>query len=292
MVEPSGNEPPNATVPEPRSEQARGISDRRFPGTPLSSSDIVEAAQELGVEASHIRAVLHVESKGSGFQADRRPKILYERHIFSRLTGGKFDNESISSPTPGGYADGLQYDRLAHAISLDLSAGLAACSYGLGQVMGFNHEVVGYGTVEEFVGSMIDGEGPQLAAMCAFIKRKGLEKALLDQNWSEFAQVYNGPAFKKHEYDTRLEAAFADVDSDNAINLELRRDQMFLLYLGFNPGPIDGLYGERTQAALAEFQERNRGQVRRQDGERDEETARLLERLVAELVESQRGDLV
>ncbi|MGG7377547.1 N-acetylmuramidase domain-containing protein, partial [Escherichia coli] len=36
-------------------------------------------------------AVIHVESSGAGYQADRRPKILFERHVFHRLTGGRFD---------------------------------------------------------------------------------------------------------------------------------------------------------------------------------------------------------
>ena len=269
-----------------------GISDRTFPGTPLTSSDISEAAEKLTVGAAHIWAVFSVESRASGFRADRRPKILYERHVFSRLTNGRFDDHPISSRVAGGYGDGTQYERLAMAMRLEPKAGLEACSYGLGQVMGCNYKTVGYTTVEKFVAGMIDGEGPQLAAMCVFIDENGLTDALQNENWKEFSRIYNGPAFKKNEYDTKLAAAFEAAQSGDTPDLELRRDQMFLTYLGFVPGPIDGLDGRKTRAAIRGFQEQHRNQGLTPNGKRDEATVDLLARLVTDLVNSQRGDLV
>ena len=269
-----------------------GVSDRTFPGTPLTSSDVSEAAEKLMVETAYIWAVFSVESRASGFQADRRPKILYERHVFSRLTNGRFDDHPISSRVAGGYGDGTQYERLAMAMRLDPKAGLEACSYGLGQVMGCNYETVGHTTVEKFVAGMIDGEGPQLAAMCDFIDKSGLAGALRNEKWRDFARVYNGPAFKKSEYDTRLAAAFEAAQSGDTPDLELRRDQMFLTYLGFGPGPIDGRDGRKTRAAIRGFQERHRSEGLTPNGARDKATVDLLARLVADLVNSQRGDLV
>ena len=69
----------------------------------LSSDGLAKAAQSLSVQAPEVWCVLSVETSGCGFLADRRPQILFERHIFHRLTGGRYDDGDISDPTPGGY---------------------------------------------------------------------------------------------------------------------------------------------------------------------------------------------
>jgi peptidoglycan hydrolase-like protein with peptidoglycan-binding domain len=40
-------------------------------------------------------------------------------------------------------------------------------------------------------------------------------------------------------------------------DLTVRAAQLYLTYLGFHPGPIDGVAGEHTLAALAQFQAQN-----------------------------------
>jgi N-acetylmuramidase len=58
---------------------------------PLNDSDLQGAAQQLGCELVVLKAVADVESRGNGFLADKRPKILFEAHVFSRLTGHQYD---------------------------------------------------------------------------------------------------------------------------------------------------------------------------------------------------------
>src|SRR5271169_4112779 len=112
-----------------------------FQGTAwaLSTDGLGAVSQKLGVHAPEIWTVLAVETSGCGFLPDRRPKILFERHIFSRETNGQLDasNPDISDRTPGGYgADGAhQYDRLEQALILDRKAALRSTSWGIGQVM-------------------------------------------------------------------------------------------------------------------------------------------------------------
>ena len=60
-------------------------------GSALSSGGLDEASQAAGVGAPEIWSVLAAETSGCGFLSDRRPKLLFERHIFHRLTGGRFD---------------------------------------------------------------------------------------------------------------------------------------------------------------------------------------------------------
>src|SRR5690606_34779310 len=75
--------------------------------TRLSMADYQRAASALGVDVATVRAVADVESSGGGFLADGRPKILFERHIFARETGGRFNQShpGISGPA-GGYGAG------------------------------------------------------------------------------------------------------------------------------------------------------------------------------------------
>ena len=96
---------------------------------PLSESGLTNVCSQLGTDAAAIWAVLHVETARCGFLADRRPPILFERHIFSRETNRQFDTQGdISNPAPGGYGAGgtHQYDRLEKAMKLDQQAPCAA----------------------------------------------------------------------------------------------------------------------------------------------------------------------
>lgn len=52
--------------------------------------------------APELWAVIGVETSGCGYFDDRRPQILYERHIFYRLTQGRFPVSDINSPDAGG----------------------------------------------------------------------------------------------------------------------------------------------------------------------------------------------
>ena len=213
--------------------------------------------ETLAVTESEVWAVLTVETRGFGFLEDRRPQILFERHVFHRRTEGGFSdgNEDISNSKPGGYAGGLgEYTRLEKALKLDREEALMSASWGLGQVMGFNHGVAGIPSVQAMVEAMVKDEDSQLQAMANFIKGNRLDRALQRKNWVSFARGYNGKDFKKNEYDARLAAAHAKFQAILP-DLGLRAAQSAMLYLGLDPGPIDGLRGRRTRSALSQFQE-------------------------------------
>ncbi len=57
----------------------------------LSASGFADVVLALNTNAAEVWSVLSVETHGSGFLPDRRPKILFERHVFSRLTNRQFD---------------------------------------------------------------------------------------------------------------------------------------------------------------------------------------------------------
>lgn len=227
---------------------------------PLSKTGFRDVVGRLGVGVPELLAVLAVESKTCGFLPDRRPLILFERHIFHKRTGGRFsaDHPDISNPVAGGYAGmAKEYPRLQQAIALDRSAALMSASWGAGQIMGFNHAMAGFADVETMVGAMQESEDGQLEAMGNFLKAANLVKFLISRDWASFARGYNGPAFAKNKYDVRLAGAFEQYSSGALPDVEVRRAQLYLTYLGFAPGAIDGIHGKLSRSAVLQFREAN-----------------------------------
>ena len=227
----------------------------------LSTTGFADTVLALSTKAAEVWSVLSVETSGSGFLADRRPKILFERHIFSRLTSGQFDasHPDISSPSPGGYGAGgsHQYDRLAEALPLNEDAALKSASWGLAQIMGENFASAGFQNVEDMVAAMSQSEDQQLAAMASFLTRTKLQASLQAHDWTTFARGYNGPNYVINRYDVRLNGEFQKYSSGVLPDLNVRSAQLYLTYLGFHPGPADGIAGAQTLSALAQFQSQN-----------------------------------
>lgn len=227
-------------------------------GLPLDARGMTQICDALGVAAPQLWAVLAVEAHAFGFLPDRRPQILFERHVFHRLTQGRHDraHAEISNVKAGGYAGGArEYARLDEALLLDRKAALQSTSWGIGQIMGCNHRAAGFKGVDAMVAAMVKSENAQVQAMAEFITGNTLAKALQRQDWAAFARGYNGPDFRKNQYDRRLAAAHAKYRV-MLPDLGLRSAQAALLYLGIDPGPIDGFRGRRTRAALMQFQAR------------------------------------
>jgi hypothetical protein len=234
------------------------------PATPLDDAAIADAASKLGCEVAAVRAVIDVESRG-GFLPDGRPKILFERHYFSRLTKGKFDTShpDISNGKWGGYGAGgaHQYDRLNEAIALDRDAALRSASWGLFQIMGDHCDSLGFADVEAFVAAMVSGEAAQLDAFVTFVKTNKLADELIRHDWAGFARGYNGPAYRENRYDQKLAAAYGFHSKGSP-----RTDSVRPTLRQGDKGPAveelqnllglkaDGDFGPKTKLAVIAFQ--------------------------------------
>jgi len=239
-----------------------------FTGDPtaLSDADYEKAAKDLSCTVAAVRAVAQVESAGGGFYADKRPKILFERHIFHARTKGKYtaEHSNISWPKRGGYLGGVrEYDRLKEALALDRKAALESASWGKFQVMGFNCSTCGFSDVEEFVKAMVSGEAAQLAGFVAFIKKNKLDDELVRRDWAGFARGYNGTSYAENKYDKKLADAYAifatgGARTDNPLPLLKIGDQgqdvsHLQELLGMT---ADGDFGPGTKAKLVAFQKK------------------------------------
>jgi len=235
-----------------------GVGPMTFLGAahPLHADGLIAAAEHAGVDPAVLWSVVTVETSGCGFLPDRRPCILFERHIFSTRTGRRFDTAHPGiSGSPGGYgpAGAHQYERLEEAIACDRRAALESASWGLGQVMGFNAGPAGYRDAEDMVSQMMRGENEQILAMASFMRANGMHTALQRRDWTGFARRYNGPGFATNRYDEKLAAAHAGISSKGLPDLEARAVQLLLTYHGFSPGKIDGVVGGLTRAGIAAF---------------------------------------
>lgn len=131
---------------------------------PLSDADYATAAKRNNVEVAAIKAVAQVESGGRrGFDAQGRPKVLFEAHHFGPLTQGRFNKThphlacgARETAKSRRYYPWDQYERLREALVLDVDAALKAASWGKFQVLGSNHD--GWPDVRSFVAAMFVSE--------------------------------------------------------------------------------------------------------------------------------------
>lgn len=236
---------------------------------PLSRQGLVAALDVLHLgpgEAAALWCVFEVETsgitQGFGFRPDRRPEILFERHKFRAFTDGRFNQSHPElSGSQGGYGTlASQYDKLELALQLSRDAGLGeepalkSASWGIGQVMGFNHVAAGFPSARQMVDAMVQGEDAQVMAVARFMVSGGLDKALRNKDWARFARLYNGPTFAQNQYDIKLQVQYARFAGGSLPDLEMRAAQAALLLLGHTPGKIDGVLGRRTRDALRAFQ--------------------------------------
>lgn len=219
----------------------------------IGEDGILRAARSLDVEPAMLKAVIEVEAAGSGFLADGRPKVRFERHYFRRLTEGRFDK---SHPHLSGGAKSFpasgEWARLEEAMTLDREAALKSASWGAGQIMGANHAAAGFATVELFAAAMCGSEHVHLLAVAEFLRSKKLHDAMRRHDWRAVAVGYNGPS--QRGYDRKLAAAYArhvrkrllrrgDVGPDvRALQSRLGID-------------ADGAFGALTEEAVRRFQQ-------------------------------------
>lgn len=175
----------------------------------LSEEELNDAAARLDCETAAVKAVVATEIGIRGaFDDQNRPTILFERHRFHALTKGKFDkaHPDISNPVAGGYGSfSGQYPKLERAKKLDSSAALKSASWGAFQIMGENFATAGFASVEEFVEAMKGSISSQVNAFVSFVKNsRKINRALQLKDWAAFAHGYNGPGYKKNDYDTKM----------------------------------------------------------------------------------------
>ncbi len=179
----------------------------------LENIDLPRIGALIGVGEDEIHAILDVESSGLGFDAQGRPKALYEPHVAFRNSSGSVRERLVTSdlayPKWGQHPYPKDsYLRIRAAQAIDETVALKATSWGLGQILGENFKAAGYDTPQAMVTAFCDSEAAQLVGVINFIDSKGLAGALRSHDWVALARGYNGAGEAVHGYHTKLSAAF------------------------------------------------------------------------------------
>lgn len=188
----------------------------------LTNEMIKDLANRLGIEPALLKAVQLVEAAGrDGFLSDGRPQILFEGHIMYKEFHKKFPDRDLDylckrfsmvfypKWDKSKYFGGLgEYKRLELAKEIDEECALKATSWGMFQIMGFNHNLCGCKDVFDFVHKMSESHEKQLELMYYFMNNSGCLKELKEKDWAGFAKKYNGPGYAQNAYDQKLRNAY------------------------------------------------------------------------------------
>lgn len=193
------------------------------PNRPLATeADLRQLAAQYGLEAATFMAVSEVESGRFGSaDANGRPIITFEPHLFSRHTQRRYDvsHPAISTPTfnPALYPrdQNGRWAQLRAAYALDPEAAVSATSWGRFQILGQNFRAVGYGSATEFVAEMSKSEMAQYRALVAFSISHNLLDDLQRRDFEGFARGYNGMG-QVERYTQLLRAAYVRHGGDAA----------------------------------------------------------------------------
>lgn len=183
----------------------------------IDDYDLPRIGHEIGVGEDIVHMILDVESRGEGFDENGVIK-LYEEHVFYKYVAPDKRDEAIRIGVAHprwrkNYKN--NHARFLKAYELDPQAALTSCSWGLGQIMGFNHSLVGYKTPLQMVKAFAADEANQLEAMITFIKSKKIDDELREMEKTNdrkklvelartVAYYYNGSGYEKNDYHNRL----------------------------------------------------------------------------------------
>lgn len=189
---------------------------------PIFPADMEAMAKRLGCSLLQLQAVRSVEAGGSGFDAAGRPKILFERHKFHRMTGGAFSPTWFSQSASGGYTvdadrNGINdsWDKLSDAIATGaVDAAFQSCSWGAFQIMGEWWDELGYPSPYALAWTCAQSEGDHLELFVRYIEFHRLQDELRavtsnPNTCRAFAAAYNGPRYAVGRYHEKIAARMA-----------------------------------------------------------------------------------
>ena len=200
-----------------KSESKSSYQQRLIQRTWNKYGELLEGlSQMLKVDPAVAVAVLCVESSGKGFAGDGRMIIRFENHIFWRYWGkihpslfnthfafdphkpwqGHKFRETLQAEWVKFHQKGQagEWEVFEFARSKHQRFSMYSISMGMPQIMGFNHEGVGYKSVKDMFHSFSNSERNQIIGLFDFIggRNSKMSEALRKKDFLAFAKLYNG----------------------------------------------------------------------------------------------------
>lgn len=251
-------------------------------GKKLTAVGVTAAASFLKCRPAAVRAVMEVETSGSGFDSMGHVSFLFEPHRFyAEIKSNKtLLNEAVrtglaypSWKGPGSYpkTPQLRWEQFQRACDLDETAAIRSASWGLGQIMGSEYDEAGYSSPEEMVEAFTRSEDEQIMGMARLCKARNLDIQMRKfpdiTACRNFALRYNGKGYEKNKYHTKLQSAYnrwvareqtpAPIVADDGIlrvgstGDRVKALQRTLKDKGYTiVGLVDGKFGKDTRDAV------------------------------------------
>lgn len=182
--------------------------------------EIVQLATNISkqnnIEAAILLAFIEVETGGKGFD-DKTGKIIiqFEPSWFKKKApyapSGLWSINKVD-------VQSKEWIAFNDAFKKNAGAAMESTSIGLGQIMGFHWEILGFKSVGEMWDFAKKGEKEQIAMLITFLntyKKGAILSALKDKNFTKVAELYNGTGFrevakkyKREPYDISMKKAY------------------------------------------------------------------------------------
>lgn len=201
---------------------------------PVTDTLFRELATQFGFDPAVLAGFTEVEAGGAGYDAKTGKLLIQFEPLHFRLNlpkavraqvnaavsavaAGKATPEQATLAanwkiTQANGVDSQGPERAAFnaAFAIHPTAAMLGTSYGMTQIMGFNHALCGYATVDDMVDAFrLQGEAEHVRAMVRFINSKGaLRKAVKAKDWKTMAYYYNGERYALNNYHIKLEKAY------------------------------------------------------------------------------------
>ena len=235
-------------------------------------------AKRLGVEWQALAAVAEVESNGRPLWDGLCPIRIEGHYFYRQLSGAKRRaavKQGLASPRAGAVRNPARmadrYAMLKKMSAIDENAAIESCSWGLGQVMGIHWKDLGYSSAKALAKEAQSSISGQVRLMGRFIEENNLVDELQTKNWARFARLYNGPNYRRYQYDTKMARAYERFlhGSVREVKTVIRSDDILergdkgeavsalqerLAEFGYYAGFIDGIFGGATELAVMDFQ--------------------------------------
>lgn len=171
-------------------------------------------AERLNVRPSLVRAIAVIETAEKGLTDRGYPVVRLEAAYWRNYRLGTraaqgFDKAKNSRDLNTRWG---QFNEMAKA---DREAAILCHSFGWAQIMGFNHRTAGYERADNFLRAMMTLEG-QAEAFIGFCQGSPLLlDAMRREDIGTIALHYNGPAYRRNDYDKKL-VGLLDAGGGNA----------------------------------------------------------------------------
>lgn len=171
-------------------------------------------ARLFNIDKNVVRAAFNIESGGNAFGINGKPIIRFENHVFfdqlnnptlyykyfkhdSNVNSHRWRPDENSAWVEFHGNQKLEWQVYEFAKTLNEGAASNSISMGMGQIMGFNHDDIGYLSAMHMLNAFSQSGAPgyvaQVFAFFGFCQsRQGLMDHLRNKNWLGFAKIYNG----------------------------------------------------------------------------------------------------